>query len=115
MSRRPDRVKLFVCRFYSPDDGDYGYRLCREITPIIARDESHALSLVWKHHGEYLAGFYGHPLRWTSTLLHEKMSKKVRAFLQQKLEIEELKPPTLALALWSNASFVSEDIRTPVG
>lgn len=110
---RPTRMKLFVCRFMSKEgQDDYGgYRVRREITPILAQDANQAMHLVWRKHGQYFAEFFGPPLEWMPYPRFEKVSTKTRNFLQKHLEFVEL--PTREI--WANGlGYVNEDIRTPV-
>ena len=109
---RPNHVKLFVCRFRDKSVGNNNaFDFCREITPIIAQDTSHAIALVWKQHGEYLTQFYGTPLEWGPFPRYKKMSERTRKFLERTLEIEELDAPRL----WCKGFFISPHLRTLIG
>ena len=92
-------MKLFVCRFLAKDSGDYGYKVSREITPILAQDAEQALDLVVSQHGEYLAEFYSKDLN------------ALKRSIVQYMEFEELKTKEI----WSNGPFISQQIRTPIG
>jgi len=92
-------MKLYVCRFLANEAGDYGYKVAREITPILAQDADQALNLVLRQHGEYLAEFY-----------HVKLSE-IKTSIVQYMDFEELK----TREVWSNGPFVSKQIRTPIG
>lgn len=112
---RPIRAKIFVCRFQTKDE--FGYHQVREITPIVALDADHALSLVWKQHGQYLANFFGPPLEWESlptiTAKYDKPSNRMKKFLLGVLDFVEIKAGPLWCA--TNGYYVAPEIRTPIG
>lgn len=85
----------------------------REITPIVALDADHALSLVWKEHGQYLTHFFGAPLEWEPLPKYDKPCKRMRKFLVGVLDFVELKVGPLWCA--TNGYYVAPEIRTPIG
>lgn len=50
---RPIRMKMFVCRFMIPNESGVG--ITGEISPIIAKEATHAQQLIWKHHTDFFA------------------------------------------------------------